>query len=75
MTPEFGALVAVIFKMAFCVAMQVITSVATTIAGDGQAGDDAGPDTQHMDEFGKKSKLLILCKRRCSRILSSGSIG
>ena len=75
MTPEFGVLVAVIFKMVFCVAMQVITSVVTTIAGVGLAGEDAGPDTQHMGEFGGKLELLVHSKKRCLRILLSGSIG
>ena len=75
MTQGSGALVAVIFKMVFCVVMQVITSVATTIAGGGLAGDDAGPDTQNMDEFGNKSELHVHSRKRCLRILSSGSIG
>ena len=55
--------------------MEVTTSVATTIAGVGRAGGDAGQDTQHMGEFGNKSELLLLSKKRCLKIPSSGSIG
>ena len=42
MTRVFGVSVVSIIKMVTGVAMGVITSVATTTAGAGQVGDDAG---------------------------------
>ena len=52
MTPEFGALAVTTFKTVSGGERAVITSVATTIAGDGRVGGAAGHFMPIMQKFG-----------------------